>query len=535
MNDSTRTIFQSAKRFFSGTALSRVSGMLRDMCMAYVFGTQVSIASFMLAFRFAHLLRRLFGEGALQAAFIPEFEALRKKNPESAFIFFRDVKILLTIFLSILILLCCSLLGAGLALGHFQEDNREVIRLTLIMLPSLLFICLYGLNASLLQCEKSYFTPAVAPVGFNFVQICCIAALYYRHPDHAMNWLAGGVIAASLFQWLLTVPKTLTVLKNNVHHSFWKTCRPNSENVRALIGPLTLGIVGVAASQVNNAVDALFGRLAEPEGPAYLWYSIRLQQLPLALFGVAVSGAILPPLSRAIKSLDRDKYLQFIDYALRSTILIMVPVTLFVLISGDTCVNLIYGRGDFTSHSIAGTTYCLWAYGLGLIPSALVLILAPACYARGNYRSPAIASFITMGLNAVLNAWLIFQWGFGAMSVAFATSFSAWVNVVFLSRSLAEYGDTLWTPDLMKYIGKIVPAAAIAFLGVLLLRSSGPNFVLPLLLTGQTPDFPDTFREQAYAVLSQGICFAGLFLWITFFGIIKSVQKRLLTRTSAPR
>ncbi len=147
MSDTPQSIRRSASRFFSGTLLSRVSGMLRDMSMAYAFGMQPAIAAFMLAFRLSHLFRRLFGEGALQSAFIPEFEALRHKDSQSAFTFFRDLAFGLTLFLTVLITILCLGLGAALQWIVLSDDNYEVIFLTLLMLPSLLFICLFGINA----------------------------------------------------------------------------------------------------------------------------------------------------------------------------------------------------------------------------------------------------------------------------------------------------------------------------------------------------------------------------------------------------
>ena len=523
LTDTTHTIFKSAQRFFSGTALSRISGMLRDISMAYVFGTQVSIASFMLAFRFAHLARRLFGEGALQSAFIPEFESLRHHTPEKAFQFFCDLKVVLMLFLSLFILLGCGALGIIFSYGHFSADNQEVIILTLLMLPSLFFICLYGLNASLLQCEKNYFTSAVAPVGFNVIQICSIIALYYFQPKEAMRWLAGGVIIACFFQWVITMPRVLSILNKNLTTRLWKNLNPFSPALLKFIKPLFLGMLGVAASQINNAVDALFGRIAEAEGPAFLWYSIRVQQLPLALFGIAISGAILPPLSRAIKALDWTKYNYFITYALQKTLLFMLPITFFILAVGDTSINLIYGRGDFGGHSIVGVTYCLWAYGLGLLPMALTLILAPACYAQSNYRSPAIASFLVIGLNTILNAWFIFSWGLGAMSVACATSISAWVNAFFLSRTLSHSTGTVWTWDIMKSLGKIGLATWIAFLGVILGRLASQDLTLTLLLTRQIPDFSQHFLEQFFAFIWQGGLFGFLFITSAYmFGILNT-------------
>lgn len=447
MKDTIHTIRRSSRRFFSGTLLSRCTGMFRDISMAYVFGTQPSIAAFMVAFRFAHLLRRLFGEGALQSAFIPEFEALRHKQEQRAFIFFRDLTCVLTFFLIFLIGICCAVLGGFLWQGNLHPDNREIISLTLLMLPSLLFICLFGLNASLLQCQKSYFIPSVAPVAFNGIWIATVFSLRNMPAEQAMPWLSFGVIIACFCQWLLTVPQTWKSLKNILSVPLWPTFHFTSPDLWQLGKPLALGILGVAASQINNAVDSLFARYAEPEGPAFLWYAIRIQQLPLALFGIAVAGAVLPPLSRALKARQKDDYCHFLHDALYRTWIFMLPLTFALFVMGDTTIHFLYGRGDFSSQAVVQTTYCLWAYGIGLIPSALVLVLAPASYAQSNYVLPAIASFITMLVNLFLNTLFIMGFQWGAISVALATSISAWINLCVLGWKLFRSGTPLfsWT------------------------------------------------------------------------------------------
>jgi putative peptidoglycan lipid II flippase len=429
MKDTIHTIRRSSYRFLSGTLLSRLTGMFRDISMAYVFGTQPSIAAFMVAFRLAHLLRRLFGEGALQSAFIPEFEALRCQQEQRAFIFFRDLTLVLTFFLILLIGTCCAVLAGFLWWGDLHPDNQEIISLTLLMLPSLLFICLFGLNTSLLQCEKSYFIPSVAPAAFNGIWIATVFSLRNMPAEQAMPWLAFGVVIACLCQWLLTVPQTWKSLKNILSSSRWSTLQFISSDLRQLSKPLALGILGVAASQINNAIDSLFARYAEPEGPALLWYAIRIQQLPLALFGVTIAGAVLPPLSRALKAHQWEDYHHFLHDALYRSWIFILPLTAALFVMGDTAIHFLYGRGDFGPQAIIQTTYCLWAYGIGLIPSALVLILAPACYAQNNYILPAIASFITMLLNLFLNTLFIMGFQWGAVSVALATSISAWANL----------------------------------------------------------------------------------------------------------
>lgn len=509
MKDTIQTIRRSSRRFFSGTLLSRLTGMLRDMSMAYAFGTQPSIAAFMVAFRFAHLLRRLFGEGALQSAFIPEFEALRHQHEQRALAFFRDLSLTLTLFLILLIFIGSGLLAGFLWWGDLTFANQEIICLTLLMLPSLLFICLFGLNASFLQCEKSYFISSVAPVAFNGIWIATVLYLRHMPAEQAMPWLACGVVLACFSQWALTVPQTWRSLKGISLSSFCLT----SPDLRLLFKPLVLGILGVAASQVNNAIDSLYARFAEAEGPALLWYAIRIQQLPLALFGIAIAGAVLPPLSRARKAQRWEEYNHFLHDALYRTWFFMLPLTAALFILGDTSVQFLYGRGDFGPHSVVQTTYCLWAYGIGLVPSALVLILAPASYAQSNYQLPAIASFLTMVLNILLNTLFIVGLGWGAISVAVATSLSAWVNFLLLSWSLTKRGTSLFSWTLFRQGILISLATLIALWGTYKMRLSFQHM----------PFFADTLlhshsiQEQLLILGCQILTFTGLLLTSFYF------------------
>jgi putative peptidoglycan lipid II flippase len=522
MKDTIQTIRRSSHRFFSGTLLSRLTGMLRDMSMAYVFGTQPSIAAFMVAFRFAHLLRRLFGEGALQSAFIPEFETLRYQQEQRAFIFFRDLSLTLTVFLILLIGLISGVLGSFVLWGDLKPANQEIITLTLFMLPSLLFICLFGLNTSLLQCEKSYFIPSVAPVAFNGVWIVAIFYLREMPVEQAMPWLSLGVVIGCFFQWILTVPQTLKSLSQILSSSFWHSLNLTSKDLRLLGKPLALGILGVAASQINNAIDSLYARFAEIEGPALLWYAIRIQQLPLALFGIAIAGALLPPLTRARKAQRLEEYRHFLSDALFRSWFFMLPLTAALFVMGDTFVKFLYGRGDFGSHSVVQTTYCLWAYAIGLIPSALVLILAPASYAQSNYRLPAYASFLTLLLNLFLNTLFIMYFGWGAISVAIATSISAWINLLLLGWNLSRIDHLLFPYSLLKKGMPVSLATLGALYGTYEMRINLQSipFFSESLLTDST--FMATFSILSYQFLT----FGGLFC-LVFFSILLIRRIRL--------
>lgn len=520
--DTSQTIAKSARRFFSGTMLSRMTGLVRDVAMGAAFGTQETVAAFLVAFRLSHLMRRLLGEGALQTAFIPQFEKIKQENPQRAGYFFRDLKLFLALLLSLLIVCAMGALSGALVLMDLSSGNRDIIFLTLLMLPSLLFICLYGLNAALLQCEKHYFTSSFAPVAFNLVWAVGVAVLWTLPAAEAMPWLSGFIIVACIAQWLFTVPTAYVLLRNLGLNQLWGQISLNE--VRNLLKPLFLGILGVGASQISNAVDPLFARYADPEGPAYLWYAIRVQQLPLALFGVALSGALLPPLSRACANSDWPKFKEFLNLALRRGFALMLPITVAIFLFGDRSINLLYGRGEFHDLSVLKTTQCLWAYGIGLIPMTLVLFLAPAYYAQQNYRTPTIASLVTVLLNLGCNAVLVIGFGCGAAAVSLSTSLCAWVNF-----GLLAYGLRHHIASLAKSGGVILAISLAAVLTLVVLSTFDQSPPLKQILMGVAFPLPHSFADQAMQLLWPSALFGVLLAgcaWVTRAEDLLALLKR---------
>lgn len=425
MTDTMHTIAASARQFFSGTLLSRFSGFLRDVITAAAFGTSPEIAAFMLAFRLSHLMRRLFGEGALQTAFIPQFEKARAENSGKGIQFYMDLAVNLTLLLSVLIGVSMGLLF--LLSPTFSPENRQISDLAVLMLPSLLFICLYGLNTALLQCDKHYFISSLAPLFFNLTWIATLSL------SPSVRTLAIMINVACCLQWLATMPQTIQML-----FPFWSRIHLRWQPMRlaAFYKPFALSLVGVMAVQVNSAVDFFFARAADPSGPALLWYAIRLQQLPLALFGIAASSALLPPLARAAEQQEFAKLHFFFWNAFKRCCFWALPCTLLLMLFGSDLIRLVYQRGDFGEAAVMGTTWCLWAYAVGLFPSAAILLVAPVFYAQKNYLLPMRASLVSIGSNIVLNSLFILGFGLGPASVALATSLSAGLNLIVLGKSL---------------------------------------------------------------------------------------------------
>lgn len=496
--DNAKTLTRSSLHFLSGTMLSRLSGMGRDMLTAFCFGTDPAIAAFLVAFRLSNLLRRIFGEGALTVGFIPHFEALQAENPQRAAGFFRDlIASMSLVLIGVMIASEIGLLSA-LEWGGFSDDNCQILLLTAIMMPGLLFICLSAVFSALLQCQHSFFLSGVSPVAFNAIWMGAVWLLRHEPPVAAARGLAISITLAFFMQWIVLLPKSMALLRRSMALRQWLRAKLFSPEMRTLTRSLSLGVIGVGAIQVNSAVDALFARHASLEGPAYLTYAIRLQQLPMALFAIAISSAALPAFSRAMVAGDCSRFLELLRFALLRTFCLVFPCMLAIFSMGGAAVNLIFGRGHFQGDSVVHTTTCLFGYGLGLVPASFVVLLASAFYSRKDYRTPTVAAVAAMAVNIVLNALLVFGLQWGAQSVAVATSMAAFCNAWILSRALGrEVGQVLPLGALQSYIKPMgcSAVACVVSLGIGAYFFADPT--LPLLIHGaKTPAFPTDWYQQ---------------------------------------
>ena len=432
-----KIIERSSRVFFSGTVLSRFTGLARDILTAYAFGSSPSIAALMVAFRFSSLLRRLFGEGALHAAFVPAYEKMRMTSDKKAAEFFVQLSLLLAVFLLALVAFLEFGLGSISTFTSLSKGSSQIVFLTMVLLPTLFFICSSAFCSSLLQCHDVFFLPAVSPAIFNFFWILGACFVHSVTPDTAVYHLALWIIVGVVAQWIILLPKVISRVKDFFSIELFMSLSKFKESLQAVAKPLGLGIIGVSTTQINSALDALFARTMSLEGPAYLWYAIRIQQVPLALFGIAMAGAILPPLSRAFNR-SREEFTELFDYSLSRAVGLLVPCFVALMIIGPASVNLLYGRGLFTVFTAEQTTYCLWAYVFGLVPQGLVLILAPAFYVQGQYMRTTQASIITLLLNVFLNVLFAFVLKVPPWGVAIATAISSWFQVLYLSHYLSK-------------------------------------------------------------------------------------------------
>lgn len=477
--DAPKTVAKSAIQFFFGTVVSRFSGFFREVALGAWFGASPVLASFFVAYRFSQLLRRLFGESSLLSSFAPYYEQLKASSLEQGGSFFRDLVSSLSAVLGSTIIILETILFAWYTWGAADGGVRDILFLTMVMLPGVLFVCLYALFSALLQTDRKYFVPSVAPLFFNVIFLAVLWCVKDWEAEAATVALAVGVTLAFLVQWLSLVFSTGSFLKQ----LRWREVKLWTPELKKMVSAMSLTIIGIGAVQINSFVDTLFARSADIAGPAYLYYAIRLYQLPLALFGIALSSALLPPLARARLEGHKERFLSLLQFALRTSLGLMIPLTIALLVFGESIVNVVYGRGAFDVGSLVETTKCLWGYSLGLVPAVLVLLLAPAFYAQKDFKTPLKASLLSVALNLVLNILFIYGLGWGAASVAVSTSIAAFLNAGYLFYMLAKQEGPLLDGATTWAAGKITLCAALAGLlttsvGYFLVGGTAASFIV---------------------------------------------------------
>lgn len=351
----------------------------------------------------------------MQSCFVPAFEESKQQNPLLAYTLFANSWI--TVSLSLFFITALGIGGCVAFMPFFGPEGQTILLLTSCMVPSLFFLSLFALQMAFLQCHERFFLTGAAPIAFNALWIAGAIAIGTKISDTHLQMilLAICVTLGCAAQWAITALPCLKLLPP------FPTYRPFSSEVRALLAPFFWTNLGIAATQINSALDPLFALYAHSEGPAWLWYAIRLEQLPLALIGIACGQALLVQLTRTQES-------TLIYQVEKRLIEWMLPISCALAAASPTLIRLLFGYGHFDLHAIAQTSCCLVAYSLGLVPAACVLIFAPVFYAQKNYRLPARIALQTAVLSSLLNIVTIALLGWGAWSVALTTSLAAAFN-----------------------------------------------------------------------------------------------------------
>lgn len=433
-----RTIVKNASIVSAATFLSRGLGLVRDLIMAYTLGASVLADAFFVAFRVPNLLRSLFAEGSLTMAFVPTFVRIRQEQGDrAAFILARSIQIWLALILGVLtlgVLLFPKAVTLMIASG-FAAEKPEMFELTAslvqICFPYILFISGVALCMGILNSMGHFLVPALAPCLLNITLIAASLGAIWMGGNVAV-WLAWGVLVAGVGQWLLQQP--VLRAKGFTWRGPVEIAGPGVRRIGMLMLPT---ILGSAVYQFNILIGTGMASFL-PEGSiSNLYYADRLFQFPLGVFGVAVGVATLPSLSSLAAPERRDEFRSTLASSLGLTLFVNLPAAAGLAGLSLPLVELLFGRGEFSSQAVHGTAMALLGYVVGLPAFSCVRSLASAYYALGDTKTPVRVALICLG--AYVAVGYASMQVIGHVGLALASSVSAWINVLLLGFLLRRH------------------------------------------------------------------------------------------------
>lgn len=426
------------------TMASRVLGVAREMVLSAFFGASggVEMDAFNVAFRVPNLLRDLFAEGAMTAAFVPTFtRTLTTEGREAAWRLGNLVINALLVVTGVLVVLGIIFaypITHAIAPGFADIPGKLELttQLTRIMLPFLTTVAAAVAMMGMLNSLRRFFIPALAPAMFNVATIACAFALVPLMPRvglPAIAAIAVGTVLGGLGQVALQWP----VLKNEGfrYRPILDFKDPNLREVLRLMGPGTLGL---AAVQINVFVNTYLATSQQQGAVSWLNYAFRLMYLPIGLFGVSIATAALPDIARRANDGDMIGMRRTISSALRMMLMLNVPATIGLVALAHPIVALLLERGKFTPHDTAATAAALIFYAPGLLGYSAVKIASPSFYSLRDSRTPVIVSVVSVLANLTINLMLVRIMGYRglALGTALAAMFNAGTLLWLLRRRL---------------------------------------------------------------------------------------------------
>ncbi len=460
---SSSGLLRSAGVISAATMTSRLLGLIRDQVLAYLFGAGNAMDAFYVGFRIPNLMRDLFAEGAMSAAFVPTFtKRLTAEGRTQAWQLGNQLINALLIVTGLLVTIGIIFAAPLVMLfaGHFNEVPGKLelaTTLTRIMLPFLSLVAIAAAFMGMLNSLQRFFTPALSPAMFNLAMIASGFALVPLMPSVGLPPIAGmaiGALIGGVGQVVLQWPA--------LHHAGYRyrpilnLRDPGLREILRLMGP---GILGLAAVQINLLVNTI---LATGEGTgavSWLSYAFRLMYLPIGLFGVSIATAALPTLSRQAARENPEEMRQTISNGLRLMFMLNVPATLGLVTLASPIVALIFERGSFTPADTAATAAALMCYAPGLLGYSTVKIAVPSFFALRDSRTPALISVGSVVLNVALNLLLIRLMGYRGL--ALGTAIAALVNAAALLYLLQRRLGGLEGPRIAMAFVKISVASAL--------------------------------------------------------------------------
>ena len=479
-------LVKSAGLISLATIISRVLGLVRETLLAALF-TRFQTDAFYAAFRIPNLLRDLFAEGAMSAAFVPTFtRILQRQGPQAAWRLASLVINVLVIVLGVIVLL--GIFNApwivDMVAGGFRDEpgkSELTVLLTRIMLPFLLLVALAAVAMGMLNCHGKFFIPALAPAVFNLGSILAALSLYWLLPAYGIDPVVGmaiGVIIGGALQAVVQLPSLLKLGFRygpgvSFHH-------PGLKKILLLLGPGTLGL---AATQVNLLVNTLLASHQQQGAITWLTMAFRVMYLPIGIFGVAIASAALPTLSAHATHQRRGQLRDTLSSSLRLSLFFNVPASLGLICLSHPVVSLIYERGEFTAADTLETGWVLIYYAPGLAAYSAIKLMAPAFYALDKPRIPVLISAATLALSITANVLLIDSMGYRVL--ALVTSLAALLNAFLLYYWLQKTAGPLQTAEMVATFLKVLGASLVMAISTFHLHQWMAEVFLPVAVAGK--------------------------------------------------
>ena len=433
----SRKLIKSGLIVSTMTLLSRVLGLVRDVVIARLMGAEAAADVFFFANKIPNFLRRLFAEGAFAQAFIPVLTEVHAEKDDvrlKQFVAYVSGTLGAIVFVTAIVGVLLSpvltaLFGTGWFIDYLNDEpdgaKFELANTMLkITFPYIAFISLTGLSGAILNTLNKFAVASFTPVLLNVCIIAC-AWLLSPHMSQPAFALAWGVFLGGIVQLAFQLPflyRAGLLVKPK-----WGWHDPGVVKVRTLMIP---ALFGVSVGQINLLLDTFIASFLVTGSISWLYYSDRLLEFPLGLFGIAIATVILPTLSRNHVGKDESGFSGNMDWAVRMVCLLGIPAATGLGVLAEPILPVIFQRGAFTAETTRMASYSLTAYSFGLLSFMLVKVLAPGYYSRQDTKTPVKYGIWCMAANMLFN--LIFALPYGYIGLAIATSLSATLNAVLL-------------------------------------------------------------------------------------------------------
>lgn len=434
----SKSLVKSTTLVIVMTVISRIFGFIRDMVTASFFGAGAAFDAFSIAFRIPNFMRRLFAEGSFSQAFVPVLSQYQKQKSNE------EIKQFVsamsgTLGISLLIVTILGVVSAPwivrlFAPGFVTSGERFDLAVTMLRItfPYLMLISLTAFSGAILNTYSRFWVAAFTPILLN---ISMIATAMWLSPKLAVPiiGLAWGVfiagIAQLLFQWpFLRNLKLMPRPKINFR----------DPGVRRVLKLMVPALFGVSVGQINLLVDSIFASILVVGSVSWLYYSDRLMEFPLGVFGVAISTVILPHLSRHHATKSDKSFSLTLDWALRAVLLVGIPAAVVLAMISGPLLSTLFQHGRFDQEDVLMARKSLSAFAIGIAPFMLVKILAAGFYAKQDMKTPVRIGVVAMVANIILNFMLIRS--FAHAGIALATSLAAIINTCCLFYLLYHRG-----------------------------------------------------------------------------------------------